>query len=225
MTEPTIAMTAEPKVADDGAAPRRRTWIVLLTVVALTASAWFSWSAATHRTADQVLIRWAQESPTCTGARVRPGRIDPFEDTGPERAAIVAGPGMACTVTVEILNGSDDEIRVDRLIAPMVGPGTGSVVKVDPELHPQPDVDPLSSEALGDRDAVIDVDTVIDAGAETAVEVRLVFNPHGCLMGGTAWTDGWPTVELTTMGRTSERPAADTYAISHRGRTPGCRGM
>jgi hypothetical protein len=44
-------------------------------------------------------------------------------------------------------------------------------------------------------------------------------------MGAVHSTDGWPTVELTTMRRTYERPAADTYAIFHRGRTPGCRDL
>lgn len=70
---------------------------------------------------------------------------------------------------------------------------------------------------------MIEVGTVLEAGDETAVHVQLVFNPDGCIMGGTAFSDGWPTVELTTMRRTFERPAADTYAIFHRGRTPGCR--
>jgi hypothetical protein len=200
----------------------RGAWVVLVIVLAVAASGWFSWMTATQRAVDQVLVRWAHESPSCTGSRVRPGGVDPFEELAWSRAAIVAGPDMACTITVEILNGSEDAVHVGRLIAPMAGPGTRSVVMVDPEVHPQPDVDPLSSERLGDLDAVIDVDAVLDAGAETAVEVRLVFNPDGCIMGGTAYSDGWPTVELTTLRRTFERPAADTYAVFHRGRTPGC---
>ena len=223
MTESASSASPEPEAAGGWSRRRRLTWVVVM-AVSLVASVTVYWLLASHRTADQVLVRWAHDSPSCEGARVRPGEIDPFEETGPGRTAIVAAPSMTCTVTVEILNLSEGEVRVDRLIARLAGPATGSVVMVDPEVHPQPEVDPLSSERLGDLDAVIDVDMVLDAGGETAVDVRLVFNPDGCINGGTAWSDGWPTVELTTMRRTFKRPAADTYAVFHQGRTPGCRG-
>jgi hypothetical protein len=211
--------------ADEPSRRRRGAWVVLVVVVAVATSACFYWMHTTQRSVNQVLIRWAHESPSCTGARVRLGGIDPFNEFDSSRAAIVAGPDMACTVTVEVINGSEREVHLDRLIAPMAGPGTMSVVSVDSAIHPQPEVDPLSSETLGDLDAVIDVDTLLEPGDETAVDVHLVFNPEGCVIGATTYTDGWPTVELTTMRRTFERPAADTYAVFHRGRTPGCRDV
>lgn len=137
MTEPASSARAEPDVAGDGSSRRRRlTWAVVVLAAALVASLAVAWLVATRRVADQVLVRWSQDSPSCTGARIKPGRIDPFEEIDTGRTAIVAAPGMRCTVTVELLNLSEDEVRVDRMVARMAGPGTGSVVMVDPEVHP-----------------------------------------------------------------------------------------
>lgn len=179
---------------------------------------------ATDDAADQVVLRWRQAPPDCGGAKVRPAEDDPAGGITP--AAVVVTEGLRCTVVVEVLNSSERSIHLDHAVAQGVGGETGAVIRVDPRSHPQHGAHrELGSDRLG-IDAYVEINGSegldLDAGQSATFEVDLVFNPEGCVMGATTWIAAWPEVYFSVMGRDFARPAANSLAFFHRGRTPGC---
>lgn len=208
---------------------RRRTlgWLAgaLVIMLAITGAAYYK---ATDDAADQVVLRWRESPPDCASAKVRPAEDDVVGNVTP--AAIVVTEGLEYTIVVEFLNGSERSIHLDHAVAQGMGRETGSVVRVDLRAHPQREHrGDLGLERFG-YDAWIEIDSPagsdLDAGQSTTFQVNLVFNPEGCVMGATTWIDAWPEVFFSVMGRDFVRPAANSLAFFHRGRTPGCgRGI
>ncbi|WP_155993153.1 hypothetical protein [Nocardioides sp. URHA0020] len=195
---------------------RLRGWHLLAAALGLVGVLLVAWYGVTTRAADQVQVRWAQPDPTCSGTTIG----DP-EDMGAGRSRrlrpILAAEGMACTITVEVTNRSSYGIRLDHAVAPFGGPGTGSVVVVDPQSYErQPGR--AADDAL---DATLPVRDEVPPGEQRSFSVRLVFNPAGCSQ-GTVWSAGWPVVTFSVLGRDVTRAAASTLAVKHTGETPGC---
>ena len=218
-SEPATGASEQTAKLPQGRAPRRLLVVGGILVALAATVAATTWFAVSGTAADQVLIRWSQESPHCTGTKVRPaGRAHPTR--------IVAVPGMACTIKVEVLNASTHVVHLDEAVASFVGPRTGTVVRADPGLHPTPatDLRPGSIDSDG-IDATMPLGESIEPGGQAAFDLHLIFNPRGCNDSGTLWVDGWPQVTFSVLGRDFTRRAAETYAIQRRGRTPGCRSM
>lgn len=193
----------------------------LVVLLAVTGAVYLK---ATDDAADQLVLRWRQSPPDCGNAKVRPARDDQFGGLTP--AAIVVTEDFRCTIVVEVLNTSERSIHLDHAVAPGVGPETGTVVRVAPRSHPQGGrEDGLGLERAG-LDAYVEImgseGSALDAGQSTTFEIDLAFNPAGCNEGVTVWRDAWPEVHFSVMGRDFVRPAANTLAFFHRGRTPGC---
>lgn len=232
--------TEDGPEADDGArdntgvAPgwarlrRRRTvgWSVGALVVLLAVLGGV-YCTATDDAADQLVLRWRQSPPDCGDAKVRPARDDPAGTLRP--AAVVVTEGFRCTIEVEVLNTSERAIHLDHAVAQGVGRGTGAVVRADPRSHPQREHrSDLGLDRFG-IDAYVEIigseGLDLEAGQDTTFEVDLVFNPQGCVTGATTWIDAWPEVVFSVMGREFARPAANSLAFFHRGRTPGCTDL
>ncbi|MCR6032849.1 hypothetical protein GGQ22_15600 [Nocardioides sp. zg-579] len=134
---------------------------------------------------------------------------------------MVVEKGFRCTITVEVLNLSGRTVHVDHAVAPFAGPQTGTVVTVDTSHHPQPE---RRRDLDHSGDAYLEISGGLDleAGDQGSFDVHLVFNRRGCNRGVTAYVEGWPEVTFSVLGRSFERPAANTFAI-HGKRSPGCR--
>jgi hypothetical protein len=182
----------------------RRPVVPVLLVAALLGAAVLWWGHSSSVAARQVSVGWASGSPSCTGTTVR----DPQR-----RPAIEAVRGMRCTIRVAVRNASGREVRLGRVALPFAGPDTGFVVRAASVAGRVPG---------GDRDAFLDLDRRLPAGARTAVDVVLVFHPEGCNDSGTTWASGWPRVAVTTWHRTTWRSAPRNLRFRHEGRTPGC---
>lgn len=179
---------------------------------------------ATDDAADQVVLRWRQFPPDCGDAKIRTAKDEPFTYSAP--AAIVVTEEFRCTIVVETLNNSEPVIHLDHAVAQGMGHQTGSVVRADPRTHPQREHrSDLGAERF-EIDAYVEISSPegqdLDAGHSTSFEVHLVFIPGGCVMGATMWVDAWPEIYFSVMGRDFARPAANSLALFHRGRTPGC---
>lgn len=222
---PDAAEVAPDSPAAATGSRRRRAvpWLVGGLVVLLAAAGAFYYKT-TDDAADQVVLRWRQSPPDCAGAKIRPSRGD--SGSGFTPAAVVVTDDFRCIIVVEVLNRSEHTVHLDHAVAQMLGPETGSVVRVDPDAHPQEEhQDDLGMERSGIDAYVETLDPAgldLEPGSRTSFEVGLVFNPRGCVMGVTMWLDGWPEVHFSVLGREFVRPAANSLAIFHRGQTPGC---
>jgi hypothetical protein len=161
------------------------------------------WVAASSHAANQVAITWSAHSPNCAGATVR------NEGSGP---VIEAKAGMTCVVTVKVANGGGRDVQLTTAVAPLVGPTTGAVIAAS-------NADASSPDGL---DAHYKLDRLVRAGEAYEFDIVLRFHSSGCNASGGLTIANWPTVGLTVMGRTFERPSEDVYRFHRAGRTPGC---
>jgi hypothetical protein len=185
--------------------PRNRVLIVCVVglACALSGVTWTWWSRAT---ADRVTMTWAG-TPACTGTEVHTDRSTPV---------IEAVKGMRCVVEVVVHNGSGRSVRLEHADAAYLGPDSGAVVRAAP-------TDLLDGATNDGLDARYRLDRDLAAGQDRAFEVVVAFRPQGCNEDGTLTFYGWPTLELTALGRTHRVVADRDFSFHRDGVTPGCR--
>lgn len=126
---------------------------------------------------------------------------------------IRAERGMRCIITVEARNRSGGSVHLDHALLPCVGPRGGAVMKVDTTADAC-----LWSTTQGDhRDILRLLDVTLSPGDSTNSTSCWWFRENGCSggpEGGQTWFGGFPTVTITSLGRTVDRPALDDLAHS-----------
>ncbi|GAA4668515.1 hypothetical protein [Nocardioides nanhaiensis] len=230
-----IADASPQEVPQEADAPRgrpREWWWRIAGVLALAAvlgGGW--WWTASEAASNEVLIRFAGDR-ACRGTEVLPAAPDPDGSDEWLPARIVAREGMQCTVTVEVVNGSERTLTLQHADASFVGQDTGTVVAMRPEMTSpgeEPTTGPGPDDTSGFQlDVRIDLlDQVVEPGATRTFAIELEHHPEGCSGGGggTFSVRGWPRVTYSVLGRSLTRPAADTFAFRQQGPTPGCRRM
>lgn len=131
-----------------------------------------------------------------------------------QRPVINAKEAMRCVIEVRVANRGRRTVHLDRALAPLVGPGTGTVVTAQNAS--------AVAQSGRDIDAVFALGADLGGGESLTFEVVLVFNPDGCNGGGTMRVPGWPTVVVDDLGRRHEVPSDQDFAFQRRRATPGC---
>lgn len=223
--EETTVPSPSSATEDDRQARHRRWWAwgVALTALGLIAAG-LTYVVLTSRAADQVVIRWLDSEPRCTGAQVRPARrADAFGDVVPAR--IVAAPGMRCTVRIEVVNNSSRDVVLQHASARFNGPATGAVVRLDPRYHPQ-DAETVP-QGWSDLDGYVPLELPVLPHEADHFTLHLSFKARGACFGdgggvGRMTTDPWPDVEFSVWGRSFTRGAGHPLSIEMRHRVMGC---
>lgn len=203
----------------------RRAWGVAGLVVLLVLGLVTAWYRITGHRAEQVAVMWTGV-PECTGADV----VSPSEEPVPGEESwsgplIEAERGMRCVITVEVSNRSGGSIHLDQALLPFMGPGAGPIVKVDTTAAESV----WSTPSGDDLDALRLLDVTLAPGGTTTFDIPLVFRDRGCSGGpdggGSTWIEGFPTVTVTSLGRTLERPASSDLAFTQMDPSRGCGRM
>jgi hypothetical protein len=185
-----------------------------------------AWHRIAERRAEQVEVMWTG-IPECTGADVvsyteeQPiGGEEPW--SGP---LVKAERGMRCVITVKVRNRGGASVKLDHALLPMMGPGGGAVIKVDTTA----DADVWSTPQGADIDVLRLLDVTLRPGETITFKIPLVFRESGCSGGpdggGRSWVSGFPTVAVTSLGRTSDRPALNDLAHTQVSPSRGCLRM
>lgn len=123
---------------------------------------------------------------------------------------------MRCTFTVTVANQGDRSVDLGEVRAAVMGPETGSVLLAETIDGARPRGDDSTVDALHTLDRDL-------AGGSTATfDIVVVFHPQGCNYSGTLILDGFPRVEVSTLGAHRRIEAADDLAFDNSIRTPGC---
>lgn len=222
-------MQPSPSTSDTGPerdGPKRRSRrarayvSVSIIVTVLLVGAGVTWNRVAAHRAEQVSVMWT-DSPECTGARVDVVKDTWSEDrwSGP---VIHAQRGMRCTVSVEVHNHGGSTVHVEDAHLPYMGPGGGSVLKVDTGTDPRLwNVPPLDS-----IDLIRRLDVTLQPGERTAFDIPVVFRDRGCNSGpgGGVRTTlfGFPTVTVTSLRYSYEKSSSNDLSFSQNGASRGC---
>jgi hypothetical protein len=225
MTQPPHVTTEVLSEPADPPGQRRRRLVLLVAAVAavaLVTGAVTMWHRiATHR-AEQVEITWTG-IPKCTGADV----VAYSRPLGPEWSGplIKAQRGMRCIITVEVRNHSGGNVHLDHALLPLMGPRGGGVIKVDTTT----DANLWSSSATDDIDVLRLLDSTLSPGETTTFDIPLVFRESGCTGGphvrAIAFAYGFPTITLTSLTLSFDRPALNDFAHTQVSPSRGCARM
>jgi hypothetical protein len=171
--------------------------LVLLALLGLLVG----WPKLASDRLDKVDVTWAGP-PKCTGTDVEwHNRQDPTP-------VVVASPSMHCVVTVRIINRGEHEVTVNRLIAPFLGPETGTSFTG----APLDGVEPRPEPTFG-IDAIYDLDMQLAGGALKTMEVAFVFNEGSCAHTSNFSATNWPVVEVSALGKSEERASSEALHI------------
>lgn len=202
-----------------------RRWIAGGLVVVLIIGLVLAWYRIAGQRAEQVEVMWA-DVPECTGADVvshtEEGPLGEESWSGP---LIRAERGMRCVITVEVRNRSGGNVHLDHALLPYMGPGGGAVIKADTTA----DTDLWSTPPDDDIDTLRLLDVTLHSGETTTFDISLVFRESGCSGGpgggGRTWVEGFPTVTVTSLGRTIDRPALNDLSHTQMSPSRGCARM
>lgn len=123
---------------------------------------------------------------------------------------------MKCVVDVVVENGSRRSVRLDVARAAFLGPDGGAVVRAAAQYGRQGPVD-------DGIDATYELHEEVAPGQQAAFAIVVEFRPGGCNDSGTVTFHGWPTVDLTVLGRGHQVAADRDFRFHREGSTPGCR--
>ncbi len=164
--------------------------------------------------------------PECTGADVvshtEKGPLGEESWSGP---LIQAEREMRCVITVEVRNHSGGNVHLDHALLPFMGPDGGAVIKADTTA----DTDVWRTPPDIGIDSLRLLDVTLHHGETTTFDISLAFRESGCSGGpgggGRTWVEGFPTVTVTTLGRTIDRPALDDLSFTQMSPSRGCGRM
>lgn len=193
---------------------RRVALLGLAVLAALIGVGW--WVAAGSRLAAVDLIA-APGGVTCERGNVVLPELETFSSLVSETellTVVQSEPDMQCSVALFARNNGDSEVRLGRLVIPIMGPRAGAAVQVV-GVSPVGDVDgDVGGYDSGDVDAVVNVDAVLVPGAMEPLVLKLAFREDGCHGPGTVVTPGGPFLRIHALGRAALRePALPPFAI------------
>lgn len=114
--------------------------------------------------------------------------------------AVEATPGLECSVQLVVINTGDSEVRLNRLVVPVMGPRAAGAVQI---VNVSPFGDVLDTAYDESVDAVVELDTALGAGKAQRITLHLAFRPGGCGLAGSVTTPGGPFVHVSALGRTA----------------------
>ncbi len=203
MPETPDPTTPEPGTAESqeseptGPAPNRKLFVLfaLLFLVAFVGVRWWYFTG-------QALEKVAVESsvPACTGTTIGDVTVD-----GEEVAAPDVVPGMRCEVIVNIVNEGTKTLKVDKVIAPGLGPDSSLPVRAA-------EIDGRKPTGNGD-DAAYAIDEELEGGDFLEINVAYEYDDSGCLDSTTYSDARWPTVEVSASNRTRSIDANRVFAL------------
>ncbi len=166
------------------------------------------WLWVTGDVSERVRVTQAGR-PVCEGTSVTtPGYLQ-------GAPLIKARRGMRCVITLVITNDSSHPVHLERLIAPGLGRGSGLAIKLSPQ-HAQ-----TASTPRHDINAVLPLDSELEAAGSTEVEIGIVFRERGCSRATTTFSS-WPRVELRSLGRDLQVWSVDDLAVRQVGPSRRC---
>jgi hypothetical protein len=126
----------------------------------------------------------------------------------------------ACDASVEVVvhNESGRSVHLGNAYAAYLGPNAGTVVRTAPSNL----LDGATSDGL---DARCRLGRALGLREDATFQVVVAFRPGGCNDNGTSTTYGWPTLELTALGRGHTIASEQDFRFHRTGLTPGCRRM
>lgn len=174
--------------------------------------------------AEQVEVAWTGV-PECTGADVATYTEEPpFADQEPRSGPLIeAQRGMRCSITVVVRNRNSSRVHLDHALLPLMGPGGGAVIKADTTADPAR----WSTPQGNDVDALRVLDVTLQPDETATFAIPLVFRDSGCsgVPGTRTWIEGFPSVTVTTLRRTIDRPALNELSFTQVGPSRGCAQM
>lgn len=183
----------------------------MLVLVAAGVGTLAGWLLLGQRAANGVKVAWNVVS--CTGTHST--RTGPLGNDVDELAIVVA-PAMDCEVTVRVT--SQRPVRLERIVAPLVGAKSSSYVVVDPDHHAW-----YTGGRSRGTDAELAVDVEVGPDHPLTIHVPLVRQQRICTEGGELGADAWPTVRFRAWGRTFERSSGEDLLLEYpKADTSGC---
>jgi hypothetical protein len=189
-------------VADE---PGGRGWprfaFVLLAALALLLVAGVIWWTVAGSRIDAVEVAALPDGVACSEGEVVPAPLDEFTPDEGLSPAVKSTPGLACSVRLVVVNNGESDVRLERLVVPIMGPRAGAPVQIV-NVTPFGDVNQDATGDDGGVDAVVELDMVLPAGQSQPVTLQLAFREDGCASPGSMITPGGPLVHVSALGRT-----------------------
>jgi hypothetical protein len=193
---------------------RPRFAFVLLSALALSLVAGVTWWTVAGSRINAVDVVALPDGVACTEGEVVPVPRDELTPDQGLSPAVQATPGLACSVGLIVVNNGGSDVRLERLVVPVMGPRGGAGVQIV-TVAPFGNVQQEATGDDGGIDAVVQTDTVLAAGEKLLVTLQLSFRDDGCNSPGTTTTPGGPLVHVTALGRTGQRqPALPPFSVA-----------
>lgn len=188
----------------DGPRTRSRSVLVLLAFFSLLLVAGVAWWSAAGGRLAAVDLAAVGNGVSCSQGQVVSASDDGDGLEGVLTPAIEATPGLSCSVRLVVVNRGGADVRLERLVVPVMGPRTGAAVQVV-NVSPFGDVAPGGDGPDGGLDAVVSLDMTLSAGEVQPVTLHLAFQQDGCNAPGTVVTPSGPLLQVRALGRTVVR--------------------